>query len=47
MHTTNTLPPPPDLIDLNLKLDMWVIEDIEIWARTYQEAIEIYNLTKY
>lgn len=47
MNTTNTLPPPPNVIDLNLSLNMWVIEDMEIWAKTYDQAIEIYNLTKY
>ena len=47
MHTTNELPPPPNVIDLNLSLNMWVIEDMEIWAGSYDKAIEIYNLTKY
>lgn len=42
MHTTNTQPP-TKLMYLNL----YIIEDIEIWANDYKQAIEIYNLTKY
>lgn len=39
MSTANTPPGFP--------LQMFIIEDIEIWANDYQQAIEIYNLTKY
>lgn len=41
MNTTNEIPPPSDI------LMRYIIEDIEIWANDYEQAIEIYNLIKY
>lgn len=40
----NQLPPPPDQIDTDNGKMMWVIEEYKIWARTYQEALELLPL---
>lgn len=37
----NQMPPPPDEIDIDNDKMMWVIEGYRIWARNYQEALEI------
>ena len=42
----NQLNPPPDEIDLKSNKSMWVIDEYKIWANTYIEAIELYNLIK-
>lgn len=40
----NQLSPPPDQIDIDNCKMMWVIEGYRIWARSYQEALELLPL---
>jgi len=40
----NTLEPPPDKIDSKTGRCMWNINDSEVWAYTYKEALELITL---
>lgn len=40
----NQLSPPPAEVNLENGKSMWVINDYKIWARTYQEALELLPL---
>lgn len=39
----NQLPPPPDEIDLETGKSMWHINEIHVWANTYENALRMYN----
>jgi hypothetical protein len=37
----NQLPPLPEEIDLNSGRGKWVFDDVEVWAYTYEQALEL------
>ncbi len=37
----NQLSPPPEEIDLNTGRGKWVFDNIEVWAYTYEQALEL------
>lgn len=37
----NELPPPPEEIDLESGRGKWVFDDVEVWAYTYEQALEL------
>jgi hypothetical protein len=37
----NELPPLPEEIDLNSGRGKWVFDDVEVWAYTYEQALEL------
>jgi len=39
----NQLHPPPVEIDLNTGKSMWLVNDIRVWADTYENALRMYN----
>jgi hypothetical protein len=39
----NELPPPPVEIDLETGLKKWVINDINVYAHTYEGALKVYE----
>jgi predicted enzyme related to lactoylglutathione lyase len=39
----NQLHPPPEEIDINTGISMWRINEIRIWAMTYEKALIMYN----
>lgn len=43
-HDDNQMKPPPDEINLESGLSMWVINDIRVWARSYMEACKLYEI---
>ena len=40
---TNQLPPPAEEIDLQTGKSMWRINEIRVWADTYENALRMYN----
>jgi hypothetical protein len=40
----NQMHPPPDQIDLESGLSMWIIKDYRIWAKTYVQALSTLTL---
>jgi hypothetical protein len=41
MEDQHKLEPPPEQINIETGKKMWVIDGYKIWARTYQEALEL------
>jgi hypothetical protein len=39
-YDNNTMPPPPNEINMVTGKSMWVIKDYKIWANTYEEALK-------
>jgi hypothetical protein len=40
----NQLYPPPDEINLESGLSMWIIKDIRVWATDYPQACKLYEI---
>jgi hypothetical protein len=40
----NQMHPPPDEINLESGLSMWVIKDIRVWATDYLQACKLYEI---
>ncbi len=39
----NQLHPPPVEIDIKTGKSMWLVNDIRVWADTYENALRMYN----
>jgi hypothetical protein len=39
----NQLHPPPDEINIETGKNMWIINDIRVWADNYTNALYMYN----
>jgi hypothetical protein len=40
----NQMHPPPDEINLESGLSMWIIKDIRVWATDYLQACKLYEI---
>ena len=43
-HDDNQMHPPPDKVNLETGLSMWIIKDIKVWATDYVQACKLYEV---